>query len=271
MRQAGFTIIDILVALILIGVCAAAVVSLVSNSSSLVRDQSAVAAQNNKVRSAMALIQRDLSEATKPLGFRDTSISNPNGTSGSCLPNSPNAESPGLVKLCAPAGNEIIFQRSHELPPSPDFPDGRRIYYGERIAYNGPSATPALRNTITVQAVRSSTPFWNMDDIDSPSSPPTTPPAPPGVSIRARIKNAPARVILDKVPEPDVTNPLFAYYKDAITPATTDPKSIGLVEVNLRRDEDLGEGVSQAAALANEVFPTASLSTSVFLKRIGTF
>lgn len=270
MRQAGFTVIDILLGLILLGICAAAIVSLVSNSSSSARDQATVAAQNNKVRSAMALIQRDLSEAIRPLGFRDTSIVNPNGTSGSCLPNSPNAEGAGLLKLCGLTEHEIIFQRSQELPPSEEFPEGRRIYYGERIAYNGPSATPALRNTITVQAIRSSTPFWDANDIDSPSLSPTTPPAPLGMSIRARIKNAPARVILDKVPEPAATNPLFAYYKNAITP-TTDPKSIRLVDVNLRRDEDLREGVGQAAALANEAFPTIGLSTSVFLKRIGTF
>lgn len=217
-RQAGFTLIEMLVGLILLGVAAAAVISLVTTSGEGGREVATVAAQNSKMRSAVDAIDTELAEAQKPLLVAGTeTATNP------------------------PSGNVLAFTRIENDEA------GARVYLAERIAYRGPSDTTAsLRNTITLQVARQSTPFAS-----------TT-------AALTAATGAPSKVILDKVIAPTATEPLFKYYQNANLAvngsSSTWRDDVQLVDLILRRDED-GTG--------NEKFPTAKLSTSIYLRRIG--
>jgi prepilin-type N-terminal cleavage/methylation domain-containing protein len=236
MRSArGFTLIEMLIGLVLLSVTATAVIGLIVNSNNTAGDLASVAAQNSKMRSAMALIQRELSEANNPLV--NVGVETCTSAGGECA---------------GPAGTSVSFIRVQTTA------SGARVYLAERFQYNGPTASGKLRNTITQQVVRSNSAFAN------------------NAAAAAAVAAAPTKVILDKVVPPAANDPLFQYYKSATNPVnytagnTAWYSDVALVEVNLRRDEDMSSSDSNPAdAVTKQRFPVTRLASSVYMKRIG--
>lgn len=267
-KQQGFTLIEVLVALILTGVTVAAIVSFVSNSSSTSADEAAVAAQNSKLRSTMALVQRELGDADELI---DVDISKKSATTT--------------------AGNNVIFSRVQETGT------GEKRFTVERISYNGPldntftgdassqtpllvgdaASAPAYANTITVQIKT----YASNSTVNNP--------IPNRVQAAQDIKQVAPKVLINDVPTLGTgkVKPLFQYSKSASSPilekSASQPdgadlnntawyRGVQLVDVNLSRDEDIKVGAKLSdvsKALTNEHFPTATLSTSVYLKNLG--
>lgn len=280
--QAGFTVIEILIALLLAGVTSAAVITTLNRSGKASVNASLVAKQNAQLRTAMNTIQRNLAYADRPLLFADWA-------------NEAN-KSRSTLQERAPWGGQIDYVRTEDLS------DGTVAYYAERIKLwrvcpSGvttacdASVPDNLRNTVTLQSARITA--SSLDDARG--------------QYTTTIAAAAPKVLLDKALAPNDTRPLFHYRASAAAfvdtladnPATAavDPSiprdlkdryddrgtadpaddvleasgwinDVALIDVTLARDEDATEvPLSAGHTNSGAVYRPATLSTSVYLQR----
>lgn len=231
--QVGLTLIETLIAMVLLALIGLGVSELVASSASTVAETSADAARNTKLTSAMTTIQRHLSEAFSPI------VNAGYATSHS-----------------TEWGNEIIFLR--EEHPEGESVEGEEslIHVAERIAWVSKLANgePLPGGGGVIAQVRTSAKGegWPCE-------------AAKCASLTEWSEEDPAvttRVLVANMPEPTATDPLFRYYVSATQPMAANDASqlneIGMVNVRLASHGVFHGPASATNALVSTVYLTGA-------------
>jgi prepilin-type N-terminal cleavage/methylation domain-containing protein len=229
-RQAGFTLIEVTIALAVMGVMVVGILTLLRGAGSSASRQAAQATQNGEIRTGVQTLQNSLSNADRPLLYVPAT-----NTSGGWV-----AE-----------GNEIIYTRTDDRGPTQD-----TIYAAERVrlvdnegntaAAGEPGKLVLQRKSYTSASDREA----EMVDLKDRTSP--------------AWQNAPSKVILSNV---NSSKSIFSFMARAGQQApllgtssadtTTNLEDVGLVDVSLISDQDGSEDRYQGA----------SIDTSIYLRK----
>lgn len=231
-RKHGFSLIEVVVALALLSILLIGVVGMIGGATNSANREALKSAANGEMRTGLQTLQNSIGEADRPLMYVPAT-----------------QEGAGYL----PQGNEIIYSRTEDKGPSM-----RVAYAAERIRLvdedgNDPATTnkPAklILQRITLPA-DSTERQSRISDLSNPND--------------TEWQNAPTRVLLTNL-QPD--KPLFTFKERAGKNATVldagsgtrTVDSVGLVDINLTRDDDGSEGRYSAA----------SLTTSVYLRKVA--
>ena len=229
-RQAGFTLIEVTIALVIMGVMVVGILALLRGAGSSASRQAAQAAQNGEIRTGVQTLQNSISNADRPLLYVPAT-----NTSGGWV-----AE-----------GNEIIYTRTDDRGPAKD-----TIYAAERVRLvdsEGNTATAGEPGKLVLQRIvlptkQSDRAAKIVDDSLTNN----------GADAWS---TAPSKVILSSV---NSSKSIFSFMARAGQQAsleagggTTALDDVGLVDVNLISDQDGSEDRYQGA----------SIDTSIYLRK----
>lgn len=231
-KSNGFTLMEVMIALAIMGVLVVGVIGLVGGATKSATRQSMQAAQNGEMRTGMQTIQNSLSNADRPLMY---------------VP----AMAVGGQNVAK--GNEIVFSRTEDRGPSKPV-----VYAAERLRLinaNGNTASVGEESRLVLQRIvlpqSSSDRQSKIAELSDP------------YAATSEWRNAPTKVLLDKV-QPD--KPFFSFKASAGKDATVVTSSSGtmvddvsLVDVNITRDADGSENR----------YASANLKTSIYLRKVG--
>lgn len=229
--QRGFSLIEILIGVLLLGITGVAAISLLGSANQGSATAVKVAEQNGQLRQTVDLLKSRLSQASRVRPLLTTPQ--------------------GAVAQTDPETTGVIYLRAEQVDPGNSAADPDQVatkYFAEYLWYDAPSKELRLKQMTSASSYESAWPTMDASSFASTKY----------------------RVLARNVSDPATTGqPMFKWYRTATAsltvPALTDPnptdweRKAGLVDVKLIADADDTRENVQAS----------TLETSVFLERVG--